>query len=166
MKHNLCKALCALSGDAFVERRRPIIKPVMTTILGIVLCTLPHVADMDLGGSLAMLLMVVGISGTLVGAVMLAIRIFGSATVPYDVKAGRYMSYRERYYDRVLLSSLMKAIERGDTEAIDQLPTTNIAAITLAEYRTPGGKTTMYAVYEYAEDGNRELLAPRIIERK
>lgn len=166
MKHNICKALYALPGDAFVERRRPITKPAMITILGIVLCVLPYATDMDLAGSLAMSLMVVGISVTFVGGIMLAIRIFGSSTAPYDVKAGRYMSYHERYYDRVLLATLMKAIERGDTEAIDQLPTTNVAAITLAEYRTPGGKTTAYAVYEYAEDGNRELLAPRIIERK
>lgn len=162
MKQMLCEALYALPEGDVVARRQTIYKPLMAIVLGVALLAVNVALVEDKAGALSMTLLVAGGVLAIYGAVAMLLRLCGSERVPYNVGANRYMRYRERYYERALLASLSRAVERGDSAAIDLLPTTNVSAIVLVEYRTPGNTLTAYAIYEYAEYEHRLLAGPFI----
>jgi hypothetical protein len=65
-----------------------------------------------------------------------------------------------------LLKPLSDAVARGDREAIDSMPTTNVARLTLVEYRTPGTNRTAWAIYEYVDFSNRLYGEVKIVSGK
>ena len=165
MKQTLCEALYALPEGGVVARRRTIYKPLVAVLAGIALLIINFVAIDDKSGALSMLLLVVGAVSLVYGAVAVVLRLVGSERVPYDSVDNCYMRYRERYYDRALLEPLRRAIERGDAKAIEQMPTTNVSAVVLVEYRTPSRRMTAYALYEYVEFENRLIFGPVVHRR-
>ena len=147
----ICEALYALPEGRVVARRKSIVSPLFTAIVGIVLLVINFTLIDDSAGALAMTLMVAGITMIAYGLIVSIARACSSASIPYDTKSKRYMKYRERYFERTMLNPLRKAIANGDNEALETMPTTNVSAITLAEYYTPDGKLAAYAIYEYAD---------------
>lgn len=139
MKQTLCEALYALPEGDVVARRRTIYKPLAAVVAGFVLL--------------------------IYGAVAIILRLVGGECVPYHTGEGGYMHYRERYFDRALLGPLSRAIEHGDVEAIEQMPTTNISAVVLVEYSTSSRHIVSYALYEYADFENRLILGPKVHRR-
>ena len=53
--------------------------------------------------------------------------------------------------------------ECGDIEAIETMPTTNIAAVTLVEYRS--SRRRAYALYQYGEAEYKPLSEPVVVDR-
>lgn len=166
MRLDICEALYALPGGVVVARRRSMMKPIVYLCLGIVLCIINFVAVEDKNGALGMLLMVCGISLVAYGIFAIIARFADSEGVPYDTEARRYMVRRERYFDHELLKPLSDAVARGDREAIDSMPTTNVARLTLVEYRTPGTNRTAWAIYEYVDFSNRLYGEVKILSGK
>lgn len=166
MRLDICEALYALPGGVVVERRRSMMKPIAYLCLGIVLCIINFVAVEDKNGALGMLLMVCGIALVAYGIFAIIARFAASEGVPYDTEARRYMVRRERYFDHELLKPLSDAVARGDREAIDSMPTTNVARLTLVEYRTPGTNRTAWAIYEYVDFSNRLYGEVKIVSGK
>lgn len=166
MRLDICEALYALPGGVVVERRRSMMKPIAYFCLGIVLCIINFVAVEDKNGALGMLLMVCGIALVAYGIFAIIARFAASEGVPYDTEARRYMVRRERYFDHELLKPLSDAVARGDREAIDSMPTTNVARLTLVEYRTPGTNRTAWAIYEYVDFSNRLYGEVKIVSGK
>ena len=166
MRLDICEALYALPGGVVVARRRSLLKPIAYLGLGIVLCIINFVAIEDKSGALGMLLMVCGIALVAYGIFAIIARYADSEGVPYDTEARRYMVRRERYYDYELLKALSDAVARADREAIDSMPTTNVARLTLVEYRTPGSNRTAWAIYEYVDFSNRLYGEVKIVEGK
>lgn len=166
MRLDICEALYALPGDVVVSRRRSMMKPIAYLCAGIVLFIINFVAIEDKSGALGMLLMICGIALVAYGIFAIIARFADSEGVPYDTEARRYMVRRERYYDHELLSSLSDAVARGDREAIDSMPTTNVARLTLVEYRTPGTNRTAWAIYEYIDFANRLYGEVKILSDK
>lgn len=162
---DICEALYALPSRRVVARRRTVTKALATILLGVALLVINFCLVEDGSGSMSMTLMVVGISLAAYGLIRCIILATSKQTVPYDTKSRSYMRYRERYYDRALLAPLRQALESGDVGSLDNMPTTNIAAITVAEYRTSDGSLAAFAIYEYHESGNERISDIRIVER-
>ena len=57
----------------------------------------------------------------------------------------------------------MRTFEHSDYEAIEIMPTTNIAAVILVEYRST--KRRAYALYEYGEEEYRLIGKPHIANK-
>lgn len=166
MRLDICEALYALPGGVVVSRRRSLLKPIAYLCAGIVLFIINLVAVEDKNGALGMLLMVGGIALAAYGIFAIIACFAASEGVPYDTEARRYMVRRERYYDHELLKPLSDAVARGDKEAIDSMPTTNVARLTLVEYRTPGTGRTAWAIYEYVDFANRLYGEVKIVSGK
>lgn len=160
---NICKALYALPGGAVAPRKESVATPVILAIVGIVLLVVNSTVLGDGAETLSMALLCAGIALIIYGIIAVMMRLNSSRQVPYDCEAKAYMKCRERYYDRELVSALRKAIEQGDIEAIDSMPTTNIAAVTLVEYRSSCRRA--YGLYEYGEAEYRPLSEPKVINK-
>lgn len=160
---NICKALYALPGGVVTPRRQSIKTPVVVTLIGIALFIVNYTLVDSSHEVLSMSMLTAAVACILYGVVVIMVRLNSQKEVPYDNEAGGYMKYRERYYDRQLVSPLRKAIECGDTEAIDSMPTTNIAAVTLVEYRS--SRRRAYAIYEYGEAEYQPLSEPVILDK-
>lgn len=165
LTEDICKALYALPGGVVVPRRRTATTPIIITLLGAALLVINFVAVEDSAGATAMTLITAGATLLLYGLVTTIIRLKSKTTVPYDVEAKCYMHHRERYYEHELLPALRKAVTSNDAEAIEDMPTSNIAAIILIEYRTPGGRRSAYAMYEYKEFDYKPIGEPVIFTR-
>ena len=165
MKLDICEALYALPGGVVVARRRSLVLPILLLALGIVLFIVNFVAIEDKNGALGMSLMCTGIGLVAYGAFTILFRVVGGERVPYDTEARRYMRRRERYYEEALLPALNDAVERGDSEAIDLMPTTNVARVTLVEYSTPDKSRVAYAIYEYIDFANRLYGEAKVFTR-
>lgn len=147
----ICEALYALPGGVVVERRRPIFKPMIFALLGVVLLVVNIVVVDSSMETLCILLMVLGVGLLGYGVVVVAMRLMSDERVPYHTPSKRYMSYTESYYDRSHLAELQRAVARGDESAIASIETSNVAAITLVSYRATDNSLAAYALYHYVD---------------
>lgn len=166
MKHTLSEALYALPGGVVVKRRRPIFGTLVLCLVGIVLMIMPFFVVLDESGSLDMLLMVVGAGLALYAGIKVAFSIASNEGVPYYTPTRSLLRYRERYYEREHIAAIRRAIEHDDLKAIDLLPTTNVSAVTFAEYRTSKGDFVACVLGEYSESEIRPVTKPRVITTK
>ncbi len=161
---NICKALYALPEGAITPKRESIASQVIVALMGVALLIVNFLLVDESADTLSMALLTIGIGMVLYGVVVAAVRRNSLREVPYDNEAKSYMKYRERYYDRAFVTPILAALERGDIEAIDTMPTTNIAAITLVEYRSRNCKA--YALYEYGEAEYNPIGNPTVITNR
>jgi len=160
---NICKALYALPGGVVAPRKEGVTTPIVLAITGIALLIINSTVLSDTADALSMTLLCAGIALIIYGIIAVMMRLNSSRRVPYDNEARSYMKCRERYYDRELVAALRRAIADGDIETIDSMPTTNIAAVTLVEYRS--SRRRAYGLYEYGEAEYRPLSEPKIINK-
>ena len=160
---NICKALYALPQGVVTPKRESIAREIIVLILGIALLTINSMFVDQSAEKLSMALLTIGVGMILYGIVVALIRASRRREVPYDNEAKCFMKYRERYYDRGFIEPITRALERGDYEAIEIIPTTNIAAVMLVEYRS--AKRRAYALYEYSEEEYRLISKPHIANK-
>ena len=161
--NDICKALCALPGDGVELRHRPITTPITIMVIGIVLLIINIVAIDDKSSALSMLLLIAGISMLGYGGITTIMRRTNDQLVPYLTSTKRYMDYRERYYDRSQLDTLQLYLAVGDESKLEEIPTSNISAIVLAEYRANDNSIVAYALYEYVDFDYRLIGDVKII---
>ena len=162
-RENIYKALYALPQGVVTPKRESIAREVMILVLGIALLTINFMLVDQSADTLSMALLTVGVGMMLYGIVVAAVRVGNRREVPYDNEAKSFMKYRERYYDRGFIEPITRALERGDYEAIEIMPTTNSAAVMLVEYRS--AKRRAYALYEYGEEEYRAIGKPYITNK-
>lgn len=160
---DICKALYALPGGVVTPRRRTIAMPTFATAIGLVLLIVNFIAIDHSDGATAMTIISVGILLLLYGVISTTIRLVTKQTAPYDEQALCFMRYDERYYELEHLNTLIKAIEHGDNDAIEQLPESNVSSLILITYSSPANMRTAYALYEYKEFGYRLVQEPKVI---
>lgn len=161
--NDICKALCALPGDGVELRRRPITTPLAIMFIGVVLLIINIVAIDDKSSALSMLLLIIGISMFGYGGIVSIMRRTSDLRVPYLSTTKRYMDYRERYYDRSQLETLQHYIAVGDESKLEDISTSNVSAIILAEYRASDNSIVAYALYEYVDFDYRLIGDVKII---
>lgn len=159
---NICKALYALPEAIVTPRRQSISTPIVITIIGIALLVINYVALKDCSEALSMLVLTIGIGTILYGALVVVMGLSSPKMLPYDNRSGSFFKYKERYFERGLVAPIQQALGRGDILAIEEMPTTNVAAITLVEYRSKSG-IRAYCLYEYGESEYRPLCKPTIL---
>ena len=160
---NICKALYALPQGVVTPKRESVAREIMVLILGIALLIFNSMLGDQSAETLSMALLTAGIGMILYGIIVASVRASNRREVPYDNEAKGFMKYRERYYDRSFIEPITQALERGDYEAIEIMPTTNIAAVMLVEYRS--AKRRAYALYEYGEQEYRPISKPHIVNK-
>jgi hypothetical protein len=160
---NICKALYALPGGVVTPKPESIARQVIVAGLGIALLIFNYTLVDDSAETLSMALLTLGIGMILYGVVVGVVRHSSHRNVPYDNQAKCFMRYRERYYDRGFIEPIRRALESGDVEAIEIMPTTNIASVVLVEYSS--NKRRAYALYEYGDQEYRPIGNPRIINK-
>ena len=161
--NDICKALCALPGDGVELRRRPITTPLAIMFIGVVLLIINIVAIDDKSSALSMLLLITGISMFGYGGIVSIMRRTSDLRVPYLSTTKRYMDYRERSYDRSQLETLQHYIAVGNESKLEEVPTSNISALVLAEYRANDNSIVAYALYEYVDFDYRLIGDVKII---
>lgn len=163
-KKDICEALYALPGGVVEARRRPVFKPAAVALAGAVLLITDIVAvDSSSSGNLSAGLLLVGSILFLAGAIVVAVRLCGSARTPYYVPDGTYLRRRERYYDREHAAELRRAVAACDTAAIDKIPESNVSAVTLVEYCSAKSDLRAFCIYEYAEFELRAIGEVQIV---
>lgn len=162
--HDICKALYALPSGRVVARRRQLALPMAFIIVGAVLLTLYFTLLSKNTEALGMTILVTGLATLLYGTLTIIMRMASNDTEPYDVMTGGYMKYHERYYDHAQKALLVAALKSGDMQRIDILQTSNISALTLAEYRTKDGSLRALALYEYIDYEDRLVSEVTIID--
>lgn len=160
---NICKVLYTLPEGAVTPKRESVTSQIIIALVGVVLLTINFLLGDKLAETLSMLLLTLGVGMVLYGIVVGAVRLNSAREVPYDNEAKRYMKYRERYYDRTFVAPILASLECGDIEAIDIMPTTNIAAVTLVEYRSK--HRVAYGLYEYSDSEYKPIGKPKVITR-
>lgn len=160
---NLCKALYVLPNTRIIARRESIINPIIIAISGVVILITNHLLVEQKAGAMSMALITLGTALILYGLLVTIMRANSQKLVPYDNDAKCYMKYRERYYDRELVGPIIRALRNGDINAIDQMPTTNIAAVTLAEYSSRGN-IRAFCIYSFKEGEYQPLCEPTVVQ--
>ena len=165
IKHDICKALYALSDGAVSQRRQPICGHLIVALVGLVLLVINFVVVDDMSGALGMTLMVAGVVMFLYGTIIGIVRLMSNERVPYHTATKRYMRFSERYYNREQLADLSKAVASGDDDAIEAVTRGNIAAITLVECAASDRSIVAYAIYEYVDFDNRLIGEVKVVTK-
>lgn len=161
---NICKALYALPGGAITPKSESIASQMIIALVGVALLTINSLFVDPRLDSLFMALLTCGVAMVLYGIVVGGVRYARGRKVPYDNELREYMKYRERYFDREFIRPIMRALERGDIEALDTMPTTNIAQVVLVEYSSKYRKA--YSLMEYHDTEYRVIGEPTILDIK
>ena len=165
IRYEICEALYALPNGVVQPRRRSVVKPLCIALAGVAVVVANVMFTGFSNDTLSMLLTVVGASLMLYGLVVTMMRVAGDERVPYHTPSNRYMEYRERCYSREELAELTDAIANHDTARIDNIKTSSISAITLAECSTKDGTLVAYALYEYDNYEDRLVGKVKIIHK-
>ena len=144
-------------------KRESIAREIKILVLGIALLIINFMFVDQSTDTLSMALLTIGVGLVLYSIVVAAVKTSSRREVPYDNEARCFMKYRERYYDRGFIEPITRALEHSDYEAIEIMPTTNIAAVILVEYRST--KRRAYALYEYGEEEYRLIGKPHIANK-
>lgn len=163
-RDNICKALYALPNGVVTPKRESIARQIVVGLIGLALLTVNLLFVDPSADTLSMALLTSGAGMVLYGIVVGAVRYNQEREVPYDNEARGYMSYRERYYDRAFIQPIIRALEYGDIEAIETMPTTNIASVMLVEYRSKYRRA--YSLLEYSEEEYRPIGKVKILDRE
>lgn len=160
---NICKALYALPGGVVTPKRESVATQIVVALVGVAILVVNSLLVDDSAEVVSMALLTIGVGMIIYGVLVAIVRRSSHREVPYDNEARSYMRYRERYYDRGLIEPIRRALESGDVEAIEIMPTTNIASVVLVEYSS--NKRRAYALYEYGDQEYRPIGNPRIVNK-
>lgn len=155
IRQDICEALYALPNGVVQPRRRSVMMPMIVALVGTVLLAAYFVMLNGNAGALSMSLIVVGGTLVLYGLVVTVVRIASNDTVPYHAPTKSYMSYRERLYAHENGAKLKEAVAAGNLKRIEEIETSNVSSLTLAECCTKDGSIVALALYEYTNYEDR-----------
>lgn len=161
-----CEALYALPDNIIVKRRKSVVKPVVAIAIGALIVASgyslpegPSTANWHSG------LLLLGAIIAIGGFVSLLVRLFGSEGQPCLGEAGEALKITELSFARMQIRDVMSAIDSGDMDALLAVPTSQVAAVTVALCRTSDGKFAVCQPFEYIELEYRPLRDVKILKR-
>ncbi|MBR2072951.1 MAG: hypothetical protein IJ976_04725 [Alistipes sp.] len=151
-KYDMCEALYALPGGVVVKRRKPIAVPALLLAAGVAILVInsqieASVEMMNLKSALVLF----GAVAAVVGAVMLALRLTGSAGTPYHAADGCYLQCKELKFNKEKSAQLRDLVNRGDFATLRSLPEDGVSAVTVVIYSSPRSGFCAAQVFEYFE---------------
>lgn len=156
-KKEMCERLCVLSNNEIVKRRKPLRGPIVWTVAGAVLLAVNGWLDDDVWGDLKAVLVLVGGVALAVGVGLMLARTFGAACVPYSVRTGKYLRYRELYFPKQQMREVMRLCAAGDVGALRSMEQSSVPAVVVALYATDDDRLAACQPFEYIELEYRPL---------
>ena len=161
-----CEALYALPNNIIVKRRKSVVKPVVAVAVGAFMIVSGY--SLPEGPSTAnwhSALLLLGAIIAIGGFVSLLVRLFSSEGRPCLGEAGEPLKITELSFARIQMREVMAAIDNGDIDALLAMPTSQVAAVTVALCRTSDGKFAVCQPFEYVELEYRPLREAKILKR-
>ena len=161
-----CEALYALPDNIIVKRRKSVVKPVIAIAIGALIVASGY--SLPEGASTANWhsgLLLLGAIIAIGGFVSLLVRLFGGEGQPCLGEAGESLKITELSFARMQIRDVMSAIDSGDMDALLAVPTSQVAAVTVALCRTSDGKFAVCQPFEYIELEYRPLRDVKILKR-
>lgn len=164
-KIKICEAMYALPGGVVVRRRKSLVAPVVLFTVGAALLVLNSVYSAVLTNNMRSALVFIGACLALTGAILCAVRGFGSTGAPY-YSAGRcYLGYDELYFDRSEIATVTESIAAGNLSRLLTMPRAQVPAVTVCMYRSRDNGFVAMQAFEYVDLEYRPLTGLEIIDR-
>ena len=157
-KYDMCEALYALPGGVVVKRRKPIAVPALLLAVGVAILVINSQIEasaemMNLKSALVLF----GAVAAVVGAVMLALRLTGSAGAPYHAADGCYLQCKELKFNKEKSAQLRDLVNRGDFTTLRSLKQDGVSAVTVMLYTSPKSGFCAAQAFEYVELERRAI---------
>ncbi|MBR0332459.1 MAG: hypothetical protein IIX20_03000 [Alistipes sp.] len=165
-KYDMCEALYALPGGVVVKRRKPIAMPAVLLVAGVALLIINSQIEasaemMNLKSALVLF----GAVATVVGAVILVLRMMGGAGAPYHAADGCYLKCKELKFNKEKSAQLRDLVNRGDFTTLRSLPEDGVSAVTVVMYSSPRSGFCAAQVFEYFELELRAVSQLRVTDK-
>ena len=145
------EALYASSNGVVVERRKPLIMPLIILLVGAALLALNlFIENGEDTNNLKSALVLVGGLVTLVGSVYCAVNIFGGGA-PYHKEDKCFLERKKYAFERGQIDAVMKAVEACDKSTLDALEESDIAALSVVCYYSPKSNYCAMQAFAYED---------------
>lgn len=145
------EALYASSNGVVVERRKPLIMPLIILLVGAALFALNlFIENGEDTNNLKSALVLVGGLVTLVGSAYCAVNIFGGGA-PYHKEDKCFLERKKYAFEREYSSAVVKAVEACDKAALDAIVEGDIAALSVICYYSPKSDYCAMQAFAYED---------------
>lgn len=158
-------AVCALSNNEVVIRRKPLVGPLLTTAAGVLMILTALRLGEGVNESLYLALAIAGWSALLLGQGIVLRRCFGGEGLPYMPRTKRYLKYEELYFPKERMREVLDACNSGNVEPLRPLAGT-VPAVVVALYSSEDGRLTACRPFEYVELEYRPLGELKLFQRE
>lgn len=163
-KKEMGMAVCALSENEIVMRRKPIVAPLLLLAAGFFLLLLDVWQGEAMAENLRFALMVFGWMTVIVGAGVVLRRCFGEMGAPYVLRTKSYLRYEEFYFSKKQMREVMDWCARGEVETLRDRAE-SVPAVVVALYASRDGAIYACQPFEYVELEYRPLADLRLFRR-
>ena len=164
-RNKICEAMYALPGGVVVKRRKSQLRAAVLFIAGVALVVVNNMYGAELTNNMRSALVFIGACLALTGAILCAVRGFGSTGAPY-YSAGRcYLGYDELYFDRSEIAAVTESIAAGNLSRLLTMPRAQVPAVTVCMYRSRDNGFVAMQAFEYVDLEYRPLTGLEIIDR-
>ena len=151
-KYNMCEALYALPDGTIIPHKKPILLPLLITIIGVVILVVNGwvLADADLP-NLKSALVLFGAVFVMVGGAVLATRIAGKSTLPYHKTDGNFLHLEELKFKKDQKPTVLELLNKGDFATLRQTPSDGVSAFVVEIYSSPKSGYIAAQAFEYID---------------
>lgn len=152
VKYDMCEALYALPGGTVIPHKKPLMMPLLTTIVGVALLA---INGLGLAGAdspnLKSALVLFGVVFALAGGIILIIRLAGKSTMPYHKKDGCFLRREELKFRKDQKTTVTELLRKGDFTNLRQIPSNGVSAFVVVIYSSPKSGYIAAQAFEYLD---------------
>lgn len=141
-------AICALSNNEVVIRRKPLMMPLLATALGLLMILISLWLGERVNESLTLMFAVAGWTTLFVGLGVLLRRCFGGEGLPYMPRTKRYLKYEELYFPKEAMREVVDSCQKGVIEQM-RPRAGSVPAVVVALYSSEDGRLMACRPFEY-----------------
>ncbi len=163
-KKEMGMALCALSNNEIVIRRKPLTAPLLLLAAGFFLLALALWQGEAMAENLSFGFTVLGWGAIIAGAGVVLRRCFGDEGAPYELRTKSYLRYEELYFPKEQMREVMGWCARGEVEKLRE-QAGGVPAVVAVLYTSKDGSICACRPFEYVELEYRPLADLRLFRR-
>lgn len=157
-RYNINEALYALPDVEIIPRRKPLVIPLLLILAGLAILVINALLDSTAETSnLKSALVLFGIVITLIGGVIMFIRLSGSDDTPYHTGDKCYLNRKELKFNKDKRTYIAALIEKADFATLNSMKQDGVSAITVIMYSSPKSGFCACQGFEYVELERRPI---------
>ena len=158
------EAIYASSNGVVVERRQNIIIPIIIFLVGVAVLVINSFIENGAdANNLKSALVLFGGAISLIGGALCCMRALGGGA-PYCTKDNCFLSRRQYSFNRAQYNEVVKAVEKGDKAALDDIEESSIAGISVVCYYSPKSDFCAMQAFAYEEFVYNAITALKITQ--